>query len=191
MQAFIHSVGRHGETKRNTGKPVYRGWKEEPGNQLSAQGLKDAEGLGKKIKNLVTDPKEYVIVSSDLNRARHSAEIASVMSGVKIGKAYRDLRSMDTGSFSGKPVHIHQETIDNHIKENPDVPLKGARESYNDFITRLKGVFGKKLFRDYPNKNIIVVSHNQVEVLHANNFEPVDAEAYKKGIPPGHLRVIK
>ncbi len=187
---IIHAIARHGETKRNSGKPVYRGWKEEYDNQLSDKGVSQAEEMGKEIESLVDNPKNFVIVSSDLNRARRSAEIAAIVSGVKIGKAYKELRSMDTGDFTGKPVHVHQETIDNHIQENPDIPLKGGKESYNDFVDRVKLAFEKKLVRDYPGKQIIVVTHHQVEVLHANGFETLGPDNYKKGIPPGGIRLI-
>jgi broad specificity phosphatase PhoE len=185
----IKIIGRHGETKRNAGKPVYRGWDEEPENQLSEEGLEDAEYLGKCIKKECKNPKEWIIVTSDLQRARDTGIIASEVSGIKLGKKYYDLRSMDTGSFTGKPVHLHQKTIDDHVRQKPHLPLDGGSESYNDFIKRTKGAFEKKLIEDYPDKDIIVITHHQVEVLHANDFEYADDTMYKHGILPGTIRM--
>ena len=187
----IKYIARHGETKRNGGSDVvYRGWKEEPANQLDDKGIEDAEELGEEVKDMIKNPRDFVIVTSDLNRARDTGKIVSDISEIKLGKKYYDLRSMDTGFYTGKSVKEYQPEIDKHIEDHPDKPLKGSCESYNEFIARVKKAFEEEIPEDYPGKKILVITHHQVEVLQGNHFEPIGDEHYKKGIKPGHIRKI-
>ena len=185
----IVAVARHGSTDSN-GEKVFRGWKESKRNQLSIKGKGDAIKLGQSVKKLVgNNPKDYIIVYSDLNRAHDTAETVSRISGVPCGKAYKDLRSQDTGDFSGKKEDEVKDEIEEYTFEYPDKSLPGATESHTQFIKRIKNVFNQ-IPKDYPNKKIIVITHHQVEVLQANNFNKATQAMFDKGIEPGGLRTI-
>ena len=190
----IIAIGRHGSTDSN-GDKAFRGWEETSKNQLSVKGKEDAKSLGASIKkNIGTEnPKDFVIVSSDLNRAKDSAKIASEISGVPVGKAYPQLRSQDTGEFSGvKESEVKKQVTD--INNNrPNEPLPGATESHNQFITRAKEALkpGGLIEKENPGKKIIVVTHHQVEVMHNNDFSKTTDAMFDKGIKPGGLRTVE
>lgn len=189
----IDIIARHGSTNSN-GDKVFRGWKETTANQMTEKGHQDARDLGEKIKKVVgNDYNDYVIVSSDLNRAIQTAQTVAKISGVPYVKYYKDLRSQDTGDYTGKKEEDVRDLIEKNIEETPDKNLPGASESYNNFINRIKKVLspGGTIEKDFPNKKIIVVTHHQVEVLHSNNFNRATEPMFKKGVEPGCFRIIK
>lgn len=190
----IHIIARHGSTNSN-GDKMFRGWKETPINQLSEKGKQDVIKLGNDLKNYIKgqNPNDYVIVSSDLNRAKETANKVSEITKIPIGKGYRDLRSQDTGSYSGRKEDDVKPQIQKNVKETPHMPLPGASESYNDFIKRMIKALKTQgeIEKDFPNKKIIVITHHQVEVLHKNNFNKAPEPMFLKGIPPGGFRTIK
>lgn len=186
----IVAVARHGSTDSN-GEKVFRGWDETPQNELTDKGKQDAVKLGESVKETVgnDNPKDYVIVSSDLQRAVDSAKTASEISGVPLGKKYFGLRSQDTGDYTGLKEADEKAEIQQHIEEHPDEPLAGASESHNDFVNRVKNAF-EQVKQDNPGKKIIVVTHHQVEVLQANDFQKLTDAMFDKGIEPGQLRPV-
>ena len=187
----IVAIARHGSTDSN-GEKVFRGWQETGQNQLSDKGKKDAEKMGEKIKQLIgsENPNHFVIVTSDLNRARDSAEIASEISGVPLGKEYKTLRSQDTGDYSGKKEADVKQKIQEAIKGNPNKPLPGASESHNQFLNRVETAFDSEgqIAKDYPGKKIIVITHHQVEVEQANDFNSATDAMFADGMEPGEVR---
>ena len=86
-----------------------------------------------------------------------------------------------------------KDKIDYNIKNEPGKPLPGAKESHTEFLKRIQKVLkpNGEIEKDYPNKKIIVVTHHQVEVLHANNFSKTTDAMFKKGIEPGTFRKVK
>ena len=189
----IFMICRHGSTDSN-GEKSFRGWKEVKINQLSEKGKQDVIHLGNKIKEYLKgeDLKDYIIVSSDLNRAKETANKVADITGIPIVKGYKDLRSQDTGDFTGKKEDDVKGHIEKNIDETPNTPLPGASESYNQFIDRIKNVLkpGGKIEKDYPRKKIIVISHHQVQVLQYNDFNRATEPMFKKGIEPGEFILV-
>ena len=189
----IQYIARHGETDSNS-EDVFRGWDEVPQNQLTPNGRNEAVKLGEAIKEIVdcNNPQEYIIVTSDLRRARESGEIASEVSGIQLGKSYKELRSMDTGHFSHLSVDKYGPIITKLEDEYPNDPLPGGEESFNEFIAKIKNAFSKNgpIERDYGSKCIIVITHHQVEVQQAAGFKKISKIQYDAGIDPGEIRPI-
>ena len=192
-QGKIVVIARHGSTNSN-GDNVFRGWKETEENQLTGKGINDAEDLGHSIKKLVgkENPNNFIIVSSDLNRAIDTAKKVSKLTGISRGKEYKDLRSQDTGDFTGKKESEVKDQIEANIEKTPDKPLPGASECYNKFIDRIKNTLkpNGEIEKDYPNKKIIVVTHHQVLVLKKNNFDRATEPMFQKGVQPGGFEII-
>lgn len=187
----IEYIARHGSTDSN-GEKVFRGWAETKINQLTPKGKMDAMKLGHSIKTIIghENPDDFVIVSSDLKRATDTAKTASKISGVPLGKSYSDLRSQDTGDYTGKKESEVKDIIVKHIEDHPDVPLPGASESHQDFINRSKQTLAPngEIVKDYPGKKIIAVVHHQTEVSQLNNFGKNTDAMFSKGIKPGEIR---
>lgn len=190
----IVALARHGETDSNGADKAFRGWEETDKNQLTDKGKQDAKNIGESIKQIIgnDDPSKYVIVSSDLNRATDSAKIASDVSGVPQGKAYPELRSQDTGNFSGVKESEVKDQVKDINENHPDQALPGASESHDDFVKRTKDALkpGGLIEQDNPGKKIIAVVHHQVEVMQANDFAKATDAMFEKGIKPGGLREL-
>ena len=189
----IVAIARHGSTNNN-GDKVFRGWEENPDNQLTDKGIQDAKNLGESVKKMIgkDNPNDYVLVCSDLNRAQDTADIVSQITGIPLGKSYKELRSQDTGDFTGKKEKDVKKEITNLIDKNPNKPLPGASESHVEFLNRVKGILSPdgKIAKDYPKKKIIAILHHQVEVEQANNFSSATDAMFDKGIEPGGLRKV-
>ncbi len=188
----IEIIARHGSTDSN-GEKVFRGWEESKINQLTDKGKNDAKKLGESLKKEIKDPENYIIISSDLQRAADTAKIVSKITGIKTGQAYPQLRSQDTGDYTGMKESLVKHKIDEMINKTPNKPLPGASESYNDFITRLKKTLkpGGLIELHNPGKKIIVIAHHQVDVVQANDFDKATDAMFAKGLEPGGHRYLK
>jgi broad specificity phosphatase PhoE len=186
----VNIIARHGSTNSN-GDKVFRGWKEVSTNQLTPKGREGAKALGEHLKKEIgsEDPKNYILITSDLNRAIDTAKIVSKETGIPVGKEYKDLRSQDTGDYTGVKEDDVKSQVEKNIEETPERALPGATESHNDFLKRVKQVF-KQVPKDYPNKKIIMVLHHQVEVLQANGFNRATETMFQNGLRPGGHRHI-
>ena len=183
----IGFIARHGSTDSNWEKK-FRGWEETKLNQLSDKWKNDARKLWKRIKQLVNgNPDDYILVSSDLNRAKDTTKMASDISWVSIGKEYPELRSQDTGDFTNIPEDEVKPQVIYYTENHPNLPLPWASESHLQFVDRVKKVFNQ-IPKDYPWKKIIVITHHQVEVLQANDFSALSDDMYKNWIEPWDIR---
>jgi bisphosphoglycerate-dependent phosphoglycerate mutase len=54
----IIGIGRHGSTTSN-GDKKFRGWEEEPENQITSKGKNDAQKLGESIKRIEEKDNEH------------------------------------------------------------------------------------------------------------------------------------
>lgn len=160
---------RHGATKMNNADVSVdriRGWKDIP---LSREGEQEAQRIGGELAQRPPD----ALVSSDLCRARKTAEAISQHTGVPLSVASEAFRPWNVGSFAGKQSKSAVPILAQYAHNRPDEPVPGG-ESFHDFRRRffcgLSGALEK-----FPGR-LAVVAHHRNERLLA---------AWKKaGFPP-------
>ena len=185
----IWFIARHWSTNSNW-EQVFRGWEETDLNQLSEKWKEDAMKLWESVKKIVNwHPEDFVLVSSDLNRAVDTMVIVVEISGVEQGEEYSELRSQDTGDFTNEKESDVIDEVKDYTDNKPNQPLPWASESHNDFVDRVKKAFDT-IPEDYPGKTIIVITHHQVEVLQANDFSKLTDTMYEEWLDPGEIRPI-
>lgn len=149
----VFILARHGQAESNK-NGFCSSYPEPTLNPLTERGRKDAESAAKKIK------KEFkkidAIYSSDLLRARETAQILADELKVKNIIFDNRLRETDFGDFNGKPVEEYR----GHFKSFKDRFLNPAPngESWSDVSKRV-GSFVKEIKEKHIGKNVIVVSH--------------------------------
>lgn len=140
---------RHGETVEGQ-KGILLG--QMPGN-LSDVGFKEMKAMSKKIKETLLGPE--LIISSDLARARQSAEILAKNLGIKV--VYdKLLRERAGGVAEGK-----KENEINWVEyEKVQLPYRKhlGGESFIDVLKRAKAFLLR--LGQTKHKNVIIVSHN-------------------------------
>lgn len=177
---------RHGETPLNS-EDKLRAWTNVP---LDQTGRKEAAKLGQSLMNKID-----VIVTSDLDRARDTAEIISQITGVPISEETLSLRPWDLGSLAGQSVSDTLPVIKEYALDKPQEPIQGG-ESFNSFKARyLTGI--SDIMNKYPGQNVAVVSHHRGDrILAAWEQEGsidfhVDPNIFlQRGMEPGSYRVI-
>ncbi len=140
---------RHGETKEGK-QGILLG--HLPGT-LTAKGKKEIEIISNKIKEKKLSPG--IIISSDLKRAKQSAEILSKSLGIKV-KYDNLLKERGGGIAEGKK----EDEINWNLYEKMALPYRKhvGGESFTDVKKRVK-LFLKDISKN-KFKNIIIVSHN-------------------------------
>ena len=178
-------IVRHGSTKMNSDQKI-RGWDDVP---LDEEGLKQAEATGEKMKKEKLDG----IISSDLIRARQTAEAISRHTGAPILDITDGLRPWSLGYITGQNIEDTLPAILEFI-ENPDWTVDKG-ESFNDFKNRFLDKFDEI---QAMGKNIAIVAHHRNDRLLAawekkgmpENRE-IDASVMNgEGIEPGDYRKI-
>jgi len=144
---------RHGEATNNT-KHYFSNYPEVTVAHLTAKGKLEVMALAKKLSKQKN--KIDVIVSSDLARARETAEIlAEILKVPVIFNA--NLREVNVGNLNGQPI---DEKRCPELKKNNterDFTVNGG-ESYLQLQKRMvQGL--KEIISQYSQKNILIVSH--------------------------------
>lgn len=149
-------IVRHGETEWNF-KKLIQGQSDSP---LTETGIKQAKKLSKKLNKIKFD----LVFSSDLLRARRTAEIIIAEQKLEIATS-KLLRERRFGKLEGKPTKTlrafdeffsklkHEEIYS--YKSAPDV------ESDEEIVTRLI-TFLREAAISHPGKKILVVTHGGV-----------------------------
>lgn len=143
---------RHGETEWNV-KRLIQGQKDIP---LNKKGIKQAEKLGKELKNIHFD----AIYSSDLKRASKTAEIIAGKRKLEIIKS-TTLRERYFGKFQGEPFgDSRNKSILELINRLKTTSIEDQNEIEGDesIILRLT-TFLRKISIKCVGKTILVVSH--------------------------------
>jgi len=139
---------RHGETDWNKEKR-HQGHTDIPLNDI---GIEQAKVIAGRLKNEKID----LILTSDLIRARKTAEIIGEAIGAEI-VVDKDLRERFQGDLEGKT----DEEIAKYHFENPlalyDKSVAGG-ESYKDLEERVWGAFSRH-GKEHGHKNILLISH--------------------------------
>lgn len=154
---------RHGETSSNA-QLKYQGQTDTP---LNSNGIKQANYLAKKLKNL----KISRIYASDLKRAYRTAAAISQKHGLVVNKI-KELRERDFGVWEDlglKEIKKHFLKLYNKWLKTPDINIPQA-ETFTKFKQRvLRGL--KKILKNLKDKeNIIIVGHGGVNRIILLNF---------------------
>ena len=158
---------RHGQTDWNVDRKL-QGQTDIPLNQ---NGRKQAEDAAKEISKLKIDR----IISSDLLRAKETAEIINKKIGVMVSFDKR-LREINYGDYEGKLVETIKDEDWNIFNNNPE---KINCESNEQVYNRVKS-FLKQIKKD---ENVLVVTHGgplRMMFYYSQNKEKFDKKSYKE-----------
>lgn len=190
-QPFTIYIVRHGATKLNAEASISvdreRGWSDVP---LTEEGRQEARDAAAKLR-----PKGITaIVSSDLNRAKETAQIIGGILGMKPEFSFK-LRPWNLGYLTGKDMKDANPEIAEHAR-NPDEPVKEG-ESFNKFCTRAFDGLAEAAAKHHEH-TLLIVAHHRVERLvaawEALGKPPdhsIDIDTFlEKGDPPGGIIVL-
>lgn len=149
---------RHGQTIYQTMKnDITYPWPEEAPITLTEEGRKIIEDSAKELRRKDID----LIFSSDIPRAKESAEIVGDILGIKPIFDKR-LRDIDFGSYSGKFQADFEADFKDPKKRYYEKP--GGGESQQDCRKRLED-FVNELEEKYEGKTILLVSHGDPIII--------------------------
>ena len=144
--------------------------------ELTEMGKQQADSIGKNLKAELAD-RNLVIYSSDLLRARQTAEIIAEHLGVTpILKS--ELRERNLGKCCGKTVQWLRDNIECQEKTIDDKMFSDA-ESRRDEWNRLKPFFDNVMADD--SENIIIVSHGDLLSVFNTMFLGLSIETINNG----------
>ena len=158
---------RHGQTDWNVERRI-QGQTDIP---LNENGKKQVEEISEKIAKLKIDK----IFSSDLSRARETAEIINRKIGAKIVYDKR-LREVNYGEYEGIKV---DKFTDKEWEIFNEFPEKINGESRKQVYDRVKN-FIKEINED---ENTLIVTHGgslRMMLYYTNNKDNFDKESYDK-----------
>lgn len=124
---------------------------------LSEKGIQQANNIGKNLSNQLKD-KKYIMYSSDLLRAKHTAEIVGRHLEITPILA-TELRERNLGKCVGKSVAWLKDNIECQEKSIDDKMFSDA-ESRRDEWNRLLPFFNEIINNEH--ENIIIVSHGDL-----------------------------
>lgn len=125
--------------------------------ELSELGVKQANRIGERLKVELSE-KKFVMYSSDLLRAKQTAEIVGHYLGL-IPILRTELRERNLGMCCGKSVQWLRENLEMQEKTIDDRLFSDA-ESRRDEWNRLQPFFDEVMASD--DENIIIVSHGDL-----------------------------
>lgn len=124
---------------------------------ITELGKSQAEKIGEKLAQELSG-KDYVMYSSDLLRAKHTAEIVAKHLNSEL-ELRQELRERNLGKCVGKSVQWMKENKESAEKTVDDRLFSDA-ESKRDEWNRLKPFFDEIMSND--EENIIIVSHGDL-----------------------------
>lgn len=152
--------------------------------ELSELGIEQAKKIGKKLKNELAG-KDFVMYSSDLMRAKQTAENVGRYLGIMPVLA-KELRERNLGRCCGKSVQWLRENQEMQEKTVDDRLFSDA-ESRRDEWNRLKPFFDEVMKSEKD--NIIIVSHGDLLSVFNAMFMGLEVESINDvevfGLPGG------
>lgn len=142
---------------------------------LSDLGKKQADNIGIKLAEELKD-KDYIMYSSDLLRAKQTAEIVAKHLGIT-PIIVEELRERNLGIAVGKSVQWLRENIECQEKTVDDRMFHDA-ESRRDVWRRLTGFYEKIMSEEH--ENIIIVSHGDTLSVFNGMWLGLDVEMLNK-----------
>lgn len=185
-------IVRHGKTKLNNQSDLSvdreRGWSNVP---LTAEGRQEAQRAALKLKTKGIE----AIVSSDLERAKQTAQIIGKVLGIKPEFSSK-LRPWNLGDLTGKVMTEATPQIAAYAKK-PDEVVPGG-ESFNTFCERAFQGFAECVGA-HPDETLLVVCHHRVERLIEGWNElgqpadhAIDLDVFMSdGEPPGGIEELE
>lgn len=139
---------------------------------LTDLGINQAKNIGIKLKAELSG-KDFVMYSSDLQRARQTAEYVGNYLGLTPVLRY-ELRERNLGKCCGKSVLWLRENMERQEKTIDDRMFSDA-ESRRDEWNRLKPFFDEIMSSD--KENVIIVSHGNLLSVFNVMFLGLDVDA--------------
>lgn len=139
---------------------------------LSELGVRQAESIGRNLAEQLAG-KSFVVYSSDLQRAKHTAEIVGRHLGVT-PILRTELRERNLGKCVGKSVQWLRENIEVQEKTVDDRMFSDA-ESRRDEWNRLRPFFDELM--ENEEENMILVSHGDLLSVFNTMFLGQDIES--------------
>lgn len=139
---------------------------------LTNLGIKQAEELRDKIKDMNFD----IIISSPLNRAKHTAEIININNKRII---YDDrIRERSCGDLSGKPLEVTNR--EEYWNYNTKIKY-GTSENIKLFFERVYNFLDELKTKDY--ERVLIVAHSGVSKAFSGYFEGIqDGKFLNRGL---------
>jgi broad specificity phosphatase PhoE len=147
---------RHGETNWNSGQTSPERFRSVSDVPLNETGRNEAKKDAARLCKLGADR----LYSSDLDRAKESAEIIGKACGLK-PELDKRLRPWDLGKLVGTRVKDGIETLNNYSAKRPNTPLPGG-ESFNAWKEKFLTALDEILKQTEHDKGMtIVVGHTR------------------------------
>jgi broad specificity phosphatase PhoE len=164
-------LARHGESDWNRSKR-WQGFADRP---LTDVGRRQAEELAARLADAELD----AIYSSDLQRARETAEIVARTKGLRVDTT-PDLREVDVGSWSG----LTRADAEARFPEGYARWLQGGEgwqdgETYEQMGQRVVGAI-RRIAKTHEGERVLVVAHGgSIRAVHAAALG-VDVHTYRR-----------
>lgn len=171
---------RHGESKMNVKKILISTLPEKVACPLTERGKAQIFQAAKKLKKEKID----LIFSSDLLRARQTAEIVAKITGAKIIFDKR-LRDIQGGIFEGERIEKFLAFWKSYEEKYTKRPPKG--ENYQDVKKRMIKVI-EDLERKYQGKTILIVSHQRPLAMLEGAMKGFLIDEFEKFIEPNLIK---
>ncbi len=143
-------IVRHGETDWNA-ELRFQGHADRP---LNETGRAQARALADELSDVAAD----AIYSSDLIRARETAEILSERLGLPV-TAWRELREIDVGDWEGLTrEEIDARFPDGYLAWRSGEPGWSGGETYDELGARVLSAL-ERIARSHPGGRVVVVGH--------------------------------
>ena len=164
-------LARHGESDWNRTKR-WQGFADRP---LTELGRRQASELGERLEDTELD----AIYSSDLQRARETAEVVARMKSLTV-ETTPDLREVDVGSWSG----LTRAEAETRYPEAYARWLQGAEgwddgETYDQLGERVVRAI-QRIAKEHASQRVLVVAHGgTIRAIHAAALG-VDVHTYRR-----------
>lgn len=164
-------LARHGESDWNRTKR-WQGFADRP---LTELGRRQASELGERLEDTELD----AIYSSDLQRARETAEVVARMKSLTV-ETTPDLREVDVGSWSG----LTRAKAEARYPEAYARWLQGAEgwddgETYDQLGERVVRAI-QRIAKDHDGQRVLIVAHGgTIRAIHAAALG-VDVHTYRR-----------
>lgn len=181
-------IVRHGDAMDEEGS--LGGWNNEG---LSVEGKKHVEAGIKDLK----DKNIELIITSDLRRARQSADMIGKELGVKV-QGDSALRSWNIGKYAGTDPEDSEPILEDYAENRPEEEIPPNGESFNQYKDRILNAI-QSISEEHEGENIAIVTHSHgIRIYNAwekagkpKDFS-IDMKEYaKKSLKPGFFEKVK
>ena len=169
-------IARHGEVPHNALKQYSTN-----DDDLTDLGIKQAEELREKIKNITFD----IIIASPLTRTKHTAKIIN-SHNTKIIFDDR-IKERSCGNLSGKPLEVTNR--EEYWNYNSTIQY-GTSENIKTFFERVWNFLDELKEKDY--KNVLIVAHSGISKAFNAYFEGIkDGKFLNKGLKNCEIKIYE